>query len=437
MKRKRILWMNALLCLAALLSACGGSGPSGNVTNGSADGQTQAGKPDPLPVENALLLYDGEQFAVDLVLPERADDVVKGQAAGLAVQLQELASAQEPPLLRTDADEAEAEDALLIGMTGESVSADLLERLSTSFCFAIGVTLDGAYVQGSTNAETQQAMRYFCDTFLPGQLVRSGDRLYLRAGEYQSPELDSTFISYAVQTDSLGQTFSYTVEELLRIPPVDSHSIMQGACLDTDGVYAYFVLRDANDNCSMVKYDLRTGELMATAKDIGCDHGNDVCYNPDNQTVVVSHCTNQPRMVSVFRADTLELVERVNVGLQNTAITYNSQRRQYVIYGDGRFCVLDENFDLVKNFLTQSTAHTSQGIHCDDNYIYRVESASANADGNIIEVYDWNGRYILKMELPEISLETEAIFHHGRDLYIVCYAGGRQGGVLYRLRMDS
>lgn len=140
-------------------------------------------------------------------------------------------------------------------------------------------------------------------------------------------------------------------------------------------------------------------------------------------------------MVSVFRADTLELVERKNLGFSNSAIGYNADRGQYVVMGEGFFRILNEDFQVVEAFPHRPSQYTSQGIHCDENYIYRVESASTEASGNILEIYDWNGNYVLEMELADIAVETETIFHFGSDLYVNCYAGSKKGGILYRLTM--
>ena len=54
----------------------------------------------------------------------------------------------------------------------------------------------------------------------------------------------------------------------------------------------------------------------------------------------------------------------------------------------------------------------------------------------MIEVYDWDGNYIMMMNIPDISLETETLAHLGKDLYVICYVSKQKGGRVYRLTPD-
>lgn len=405
------------------------------------DPESSAPLEDPAP-ENALLIYDGTAFTVDIVVPVNSPltGVVRREAYRLALELQAAASSELLPTIKEDdlpggEGTSGAGTEILIGRTNRPVSSALWEAVNDAFCYTVQVDRQYACLVGSTDAETQKASAYFTDVFLPGHLIRQGSRLYLAQGSHRSEAAESTFVSYAVLANAANRAFSYQTEPVLTIDPIGTHNIVQGACMDNTGRYTYFILRDANDRCSMVKYDMETGTMVASKADIGCDHGNDMCYNRNNQTVLVSHCTNQPMLISVFDAETLELKERVNIGYSCSAIAYHPERNLYVVMGGGAFRLLDEHFDLVKTIPTRSSLYTSQGIHCDDNYIYRVESANqANgAEGNILEIYDWDGNYILKLELPDIDMEAETIFHLGKDLYVTCYPGKKKGGMLFRL----
>lgn len=422
-----------LLLLSVLLSACRMDAGLPRTSSGEPDPAGQ----EPLPA-GALLLYDGSAFSFALVLSEHADSLLREEVIAMAQRLQELVQAAEPPAVREDylsGGGTEAE--ILVGNTNRPVSEAAWSAVCTEFCFSVESGAECAVLLGSTDTQTRKAVRYFTDTYLPEHLYRNGDQVYLLPGSYRSSAESSTFISWAALNTRTGVPFSYHVQQVLSVPALGSYNIMQGACLSSNGDDAYFILRDTQDLCAMVKYDMRTGQLTASNENIGCDHGNDMCYNKTNGTVVVSHCTNNPTFLSVFRADTLELVERVNVGHSNSAVAYCAERGQYVIMGEGYFRILDEKFRVVQSFPHRASAHTSQGIHCDENYIYRVESKSANAAGNIIEVYDWSGNYVLKLELPEITQETETLFHLGSDLYVNCYAGSKKGGVLYRLTLNT
>lgn len=427
--KRTIPWTAGLLLLSVLLGACSGRPLAGTAVTATGSHENKS-----VPTD-AILLYDGNAFTFELILSEHADSRLRRAVIGLAEYLQAASSSDALPTVKEDYLQGEHVYEILIGKTTRPTSDSAWRRLGADFRFSVEVGDACTVLVGSSAAETQKAVQYFTDCFLPEHLLRSGDRLYLCPGGYQSQAGESTFISYAVLRAQTEQSFFYTTQEVLRVPALGTYSIMQGACLDSDGIYAYFILRDTKDFCSMVKYDMRTGELVASHENIGCDHGNDMCYNEKNGTVVVSHCTNNPSMVSVFRADTLELVERKNLGFSNSAIGYNADRGQYVVMGEGFFRILNEDFQVVEAFPHRPSQHTSQGIHCDENYIYRVESASTEASGNILEIYDWNGNYVLKMELADIAVETETIFHFGSDLYVNCYAGSKKGGILYRLTM--
>ncbi len=104
--------------------------------------------------------------------------------------------------------------------------------------------------------------------------------------------------------------------------------------------------------------------------------------------------------------------------------------------GEGYFRYLDADFNPVEEHAVRQTSYTSQEIHCDDRYIYRVESSSDTVKGNVIEVYDWDGNYIMMMDIPDISLETETLAHLGSDLYVICYVGKKSRGRVYQLTPD-
>lgn len=428
-----------LLCAACILSACS-TAPAGSVeeTTATPDESTAAEVP-----EHALLLFDGESFHLSVIVSENASKTVRSAALSVMNALSSLGSKSASMKFTDDFsnDEAvirEAKNEVLVGETNRPVSAASQKKVLLKFSHSVEVSEDRVILAGSSDQEVEKAATYFCDVYLPSHIFRSGNAVYLLPEVYEGPAGTASFIGYAVAYDRAGETLRYKTELMLNIPGVSDtiFNIQQGACIDDKGKYGYFVMRDPDDNCALVKYDLETGQLIASKNDIGCAHGNDACYNPQNNTVVVSHCTIDPRFLSVFNADTLELIRRVDTGYNNSAVAYCPSRGLYVIMGGGYFYYLDADFKLVEQHPTRLTPYTSQGIHCDDQYIYRVESSSADIKGNVIEVYDWDGNYVLKMPLPDISIETETLAHLGEDFYVICYVGKKKGGRIYKMSLD-
>ena len=427
-----------LLCMSLVLCACREGSATRQEDTSDTSSEVTAAIPD-----QALLLFDGASFRLSVIVSEFASATVRSAASAVMRALTALGSESASVKFTEDYtnDEAvirDAKDEVLVGLTNRPVSVAAQKKTLRSGSYSVEVNEDRVILAGISDSDIEAAAVYFCETFLPAHIFRNGKSVYLLPGRYEAPAADTSFIGYAVAYNRAGETFRYQTKQILDIAGISDtdFNIQQGACFDEQGRYGYFVLRDKKDNCALVKYDLQTGTLAVSNLDIGCDHGNDACYNPDNRTVVISHCTVNPSMLSVFDADTLELVRRVDIGYNNSAITYCRSRGQYVIMGEGYFRYLDADFNLVEEHATRQTPYTSQGIHCDDRYIYRVESSSAKVKGNVIEVYDWDGNYLMRMNLPDISLETETLAHFGETLYVICYMGKQKGGRVYRLTPD-
>lgn len=435
----RLPMLILLLCASLILSSCLGT----SAVRGDDTLSTDLPEETVAVPEDALLLFDGTSLRLSVIVSEFASKTVRSAALTVVNSLTALASGSASMKFTEDfsKDEAEirnAKNEVLVGLTNRPVSVETNRELLPDGSYSVEISAERVILTGINDQAVKNAAAYFSEIFLPSHILRIGDAVYLLPGIYRAPATDMSFIGYAVAYDRIGKTFGYQTEKVLDIPgvPDTAFNIQQGACFDAKGKYGYFVLRDKNDNCSLVKYDLTTGEMVASSLDIGCDHGNDACFNPDNNTVVISHCTQNPTLLSVFDADTLELIRRVDTGYSNSAVAYCPSRGLYVMMGGGHFRYLDADFKLVEQHATRVTPYTSQGIHCDDHYIYRVESSSSEIKGNVIEIYDWDGNYVMMMNLPDISPETETMAHLGKDLYVICYAGKKQGGCVYKMTVE-
>ena len=391
--------------------------------------------------ENMLLLYDGEKYNLEMVLPEGSESTITSPFFALSAKIQELVSSKKPISYKDDyvknkQEVDNAKNEILVGETNRPATQSLLKDIHMKMCYKVEVDTDGITIVGNSSSLTAKAINYFMNEYLSENLVKIDNVYYIRCGEYTSEEdEEASFIAHAVLSYKSGVDFKYKIENYMNVVPVGDHWGQQGGCIDKEGNYAYFSFIDLDDNASLVKYDMRTKQVVLTKKNVQTNHSNDIAYNSNNNTIVVSHCTVSPTYVSIFDADTLELIEHKDIGISQSAISYNAKRNSYVVKGSGRIRVLDENFKEIFSFAHEPSKYTSQGMHCDDDYIYCIRSSGAEVSGNVIYIYDWEGNFIFMMKIPERTSETESIFHYGKDLYFTCYRGNRSGASLCKLSL--
>ena len=436
--RRIVSFLLLMAILGLCLASCSDAGGKDDSTAATTTEVTEA-------PEDAILLYDGEEVKLQMVVPEGSGKELTTAFFDLKAKLEDIIGEKiknKDDFARDDEIKS-AKDEILVGRTNRPATKEALESISLKMTYTVVVNKNGVVLVGNSLGLTLKAIEYFADEYLPQNLVKSGEAYYIKCGAYVGEEeKDASFVSYAVMYYLAGEEFKYdTATEYLTIPRIEGHYIQQGACLDDKGKYAYFALRDKNDNCSIAKYDFTTKELIMTKANVGANHANDMCYNPNNNTVLISNCTNFPTVVSIYNADDLSLIRHKDIGLSNSAIDYNAKRNQYVICGGGQITILDENFKKVRSFKTQPVIHVSQGMNCDDEYIYCFQSDNTKnneeAVGNVIYIYDWDGNFIFKMKFPDIStrrtMEAETMMNYGSDLYAVCYDQKNKCGVVHKM----
>jgi hypothetical protein len=244
----------------------------------------------------------------------------------------------------------------------------------------------------------------------------------------------------------------YDVAELLEIKShiekqagMSSYATVQGAC--TDGRYAYFAVQESGT--VILKYDVRTWQLVKKAAVAGLGHANDMTYNSKEEYLVVANNnvtddvvtlvnpktlkviksaeptrerpTESPTAPTVARATTPSATESRYVNLRIYSIAYNSKLDRYVagISGKSDFAILDKDFKLVKQFSGLSSAYTHQGCDCDDDYIYFPQSGG----DNVIVVYNYKGKHVATLSMGH-SHEVENLFHVGDTFYTTLHYYG-------------
>ena len=219
----------------------------------------------------------------------------------------------------------------------------------------------------------------------------------------------------------------------------------QGGCT-TDGEYFYQAVitykdtkpteedgtdKDVSNEVRVVKYNLSTGETV-WSDTMALNHANDITYNSKLDRFVVCHNAGNAKRVSYLKvndAGKLEMDGGADLKYSSYSIDYNAIYDRYVVGRSGAeyFDVYDSNFNVLYSFeakeeykaqltedKTSYTAYITQGIACDDNYIYCVLDKP-----DVIVVYDWFGCFVTKIDLSNVvDYEPENISIVGNSIYV-------------------
>ena len=260
------------------------------------------------------------------------------------------------------------------------------------------------------------------------------------------------FIDLGVSSIGITAAFRFNTYSLAGSPT--GYTVMQGGC--TDGKYAYLLMENQAGNYSntylhttrVVKVRLSDNALIAVSQPLPLHHSNDACYNSKTGLLVVALNGKQADTVAFIDPDTLQIVGRQVLPYSIYSIAYEPLSDRYVVGlstnangSSGRdYAILDGNFNVLMPFVNvgpythySETKPTTQGIDCDSRYIYSVLGVNGE-DGwtNWLVVHDWNGNYVCAKLLPDVTAESENLFHVGSDFY-VAFNGGSDP--VYRFRI--
>ncbi len=219
---------------------------------------------------------------------------------------------------------------------------------------------------------------------------------------------------------------------------VDTYDTLQGCC--SDGTYLYYVLDDRQTkNCRIVKMRLKDCKIEGTSNVLDVGHGNDITYNPDNKTLVVTDHSVYPMRMSVINPDKLTITKSVNVQVPRkldgassnqlkkiksfSACDYNAKHDCYVaLLGTSHnFLMLDKDFKPVSYLEPEKSLDQKvQGMVAMDNYLLVCQAKKTGGQSNNIMVYSWDGKFIKCLTVPS-SYELEDAFFAGKTFYLGFY----------------
>ena len=323
---------------------------------------------------------------------------------------------------------------ILIGLTDRPESIALHKKLKAR-TFAVQSTDKKLIIVGYDDNMTAKAIQYGLNYYVigwdsVGQVIEPGTFTVPANMNAVSPAEPQT----PANTVHIGG--EYTLKEatvFAEIAKDGNYKVMQGAA--TDGTYLYYCIEnqalDAHESY-IYKVDIATGRVVKRSKSLQLDHSNDMTYHPIRNQLVVVHNAPNRKLVSFVDVTTLEKVETVNIGREIFCMAYNVERDQYVVglSGGQTFCVLDGNFEYIREYSpVASTGYTTQGMTCDENFLYFAQSGA-----NVVVIYDWDGYQVAIVPIEFTNIETENICIVGNDIYIGFYRSGN-GGIVYKTKL--
>lgn len=431
---KRFPALLLALLLAASMTACGGDGTAStndttaaDITAAPADTSTETGIVQ--ANGNLTLAANGESLFTIV----RGEDAPQSQIDA-AMTFRKTMEANLGITLTLSTDYVKKNEdidpnalEILIGTTNRAESAALAEGLAEQ-TFAIRTTDSKIIIAAADDLTLNHAVEYFFDHYTLELENATGT---LRLAE--SIDFVSEPWSYYAEVLPTADTLTAKSERLFTVAkPTEATNVVQGGCVANGYLYQAFIAKDtasneANNVVKIAKVDMATGKTLLVSPDLSLNHCNDITYNAKlNQLVVVHNNPNRNR-ISFLNPDTLELIEQKTIPYTIYSLDYNESRDQYVVglSGGQSFLVLDASFKPTTKSpnapTSRTNGYTTQGVACDDNYIYFVLYKE-----NVITVYDWDGKFVSLIELDVGNVEPENLSIIGNTLYIVTTGGGAQ-----------
>ena len=414
------------------------TGQDSSISVGAAGDESIAGVTDPngSGAKQLTLLTKGVRF-MQIVYPAGDNDALVAAQA-----LNSKIAEKTGYLLEVVPDSVqEATYEVLVGGTNRQQSASALNYMAQEGgVFAVQCTGEKVALVGTNVTALNWAADHLMTqaTLAKGEACVEKNTAYAWNSDnvYQSAILNSSAL--AVKTQKV-----YSINE------ADANGVPQGGC--SDGTYFYQMLitnqvtsDEGQNECKIVKVDLKTGEVIKVSGVLPLNHANDVTYNEKLNCLVVCHNAPNRDTLSYVDVDTLELKETFQIEYEIYCIDYNAQKDQYVVglSGGQTFRILDSNFKAVGkvNMPVDATKdHVTQGVGSDDNFIYFALYMSRSQGYSVITVFDWDGNYISTLTLSDNAAtsvqgrEVEAVSVVDGVIYLSCASTNWKYSEIYQV----
>lgn len=311
---------------------------------------------------------------------------------------------------------------ILVGDTNREESVKtrtLLDAAGEGERFAVYAAGPKVAVIGTSTYTTYMGLCYLMEG-----IVTDGEGnavLELTKGyEYVSDVYTSATYDIA-EEQAAGRNLVFTVgKKVASLPHSDGYGTLQGG--GSDGTYAYYaMINSTNDNAYIYKYRIDTWELVKQSEPLPTVHSNDITYDPVNNRLVLSTCTANDGYLGVctVNADTLELIDSFTIGVPIRALDYLPSENRYLLGTNFYFTLTDADFNVIRKIDCPGKNYTSQGLCCDEKYIYDVRYIKSSTTHCVV-VQGLDGTYYGEITLSGAPSEPENMFRHGDIFYLGC-----------------
>ncbi len=398
------------------------------------------GLTDPLPTSETTTALSDDDQPISLTIDRsnieevkliRSDDLKTGSAAvslfiAFNAELQKLFEAY--PRLETDfvkdgATPNEAPIEIVIGDTKRDASRAFNEKLKAigKPAYGISVSEGKLCVSGTSVYLTYLAL----DQLLKNHISKdeSGNsRISLEIGFEWIEQAQDDYPSAAEIINSGREFAFYSIEKLVKLPSQNGYSGIQGG--GSDGEFAYFASINSTTAPGMAiirKYDMSTWELVATSEPIPSEHSNDITYDSKNDRLVISTCiaSDGYRGIVTLKHDTLEYIESVTAEYATRGVAYLPEKDQYLFAVSYGYAIMNDKFELVSTFDDGFPNLTTQGLDCDEKYIFDPRW-EPNAKHQTVVVHTAQGQFVGAIPLHGVDGEPENIICDGNSFIMGC-----------------
>ncbi len=390
--------------------------------------ETPAETPEETPAETkdeAKLDSPIDLMGIKVVIPAGADRTVM-YASDAFINGVRMLTGISPELNAGDEQEYE----LLIGDTGRSESAELKKALGEEE-FAVKLIGKKLIVAASEDGFLYEAVK----TLL--EFIKIEDNA--ETGEGKLTLKRSIDIKQAGDKSSFVYAFSKSDEVIANekifttISPATSEVRgTQGGCTDGKYFYQAFVKTvgdESKNEVIIVKYDMEKKQTVAMSEIMYLNHCNDLTYDSNLNRIIAVHQSVNPVRISLIDPDTMTLEKSLGYR-QLFGIAHCPERQKYACGMGGTLNIkVQEDNTFVSQFEgvqikadKKVVNYTSQGIGCDENFIYSVLWDSKNKGKptfqNVVAVYDWYGNNVGIIKFDVGVLEPENISSIDGVLYV-------------------
>lgn len=241
-----------------------------------------------------------------------------------------------------------------------------------------------------------------------------------------------------------GSTYSTKIRTIDNGTPTNSKYTFrstQGSCVYTkDGVRYLLTASIVNDSAYnkgdtshyeniLCKYNLDTGELVDSVRNLAFDHGNSICYCPDNDHIYIAEggaYEGYPSGVMELDGD-LNYITEYNFPLLTHIWAISCSDGYFYVIGRNSgsrnsFCVLNQNMQTLSITAVDDyySGYSSQGIAADNSFLYAISAGFKTYDWKTkqrISVFSHAGEYlgVFTIDIPE---EVEDISIDGDYMYL-------------------